>query len=123
LNRKGYTLLVVLIFGTVLTLIATTLWASVNTETQLTENVYRVGQAKMAAQSGINHFIALNLRRRELTSNQVIPETRLSRTMSYYVNVFPLLDNRYLVISWGLYRKAHRVIFKYPIRAIIDWDD
>lgn len=111
-------MLVVLGVSAMMALMLSMLWSSTNLETQIAGNKYRISQARLAAQSGISHFIALDIPPEEVFENIVIPETRLSQKTSYKVEAVQLDDDKILVISTGIYKKAGRDLFEYPMRAI-----
>lgn len=104
---------------------ASLLWSSANLDMMIAGNYKRVTQAKMAANSGINHFVSLNIDYDALYSQSVygdgiiIPMTQLSRTSFYLVEVDVLCcgPNRYIVKSTGYYRKGEKVISSYPVKA------
>ena len=81
-NRRGMTLLVVLVMAALIGVSAMMLFSSVNLEMMIAGNKRRTNQAKMAAISGVNHFSALGLnysQLRDISGNQnrfvVIPRT------------------------------------------------
>ena len=101
-----------------LTFIISALWTSVEMESQIVSNKYRISQAKLAAQSGISHFVALNIEESDIIENIAIPETRLSSKTAYRVEAISIGEDKMLVISTGIYKKSGQKLFEYPIRAI-----
>lgn len=101
---------------------AMTLWSITNVEQQIATNARAVTQAKLAAQSGLSHFTALELKPDDITTSFRIPEHRMSSTTSYEVFA-EWQDNSLLVVSKGKYTKAGRTIFEYPVRAIFMVND
>lgn len=128
MNRRGMTLLIVLVTSTLISLSVTLLISSVNTEVMIAGNNLRIAHAKISAASGLNHFAALNLtydtlreRAGDVQTLQIIPETQLGQRTSYEVNVHfspSLSDGRYFVESIGYYKKSGRVISVHPIKAL-----
>ena len=109
----------------ILAISASMLWSSANLDMLIAGNIRRVTQAKIAANSGINHFIALNLdysslrRQATLHDGVIIPMTRLSSKTSYLVKVDMTCcaPERYIVKSVGYYRKGEEIIASHPVRA------
>ena len=125
-NRRGMTLLVVLVMAALIGVSAMMLFSSVNLEMMIAGNKRRTNQAKMAAISGVNHFSALGLnynQLRDISGNQnrfvVIPRTTLGQKTHYQVEIEFLnaIDRTYLVKSVGTYQKGNKIISSYPIRA------
>ena len=98
---------------------ASMLWSSVNLDLLISGNSRRSAQAKIAAHSGINHFIALQENYENLVDGIVIPMTRLSSKTFYKVEVDITCcrPDMYIVKSTGYYRKGDRDIATYPVRA------
>lgn len=96
------------------------LWSSANLDTQIAGNSYKISQAKMAARSGINHFLALNLDIEDAYYGIVIPETRLTTKTSYIVEVYRTIDEKTMILSRGMYKKGNRIVFQHPVRAIVE---
>ena len=127
-NRRGMTLLLVLMMGAFIGISAMLLFSTTNMETMIAGNIRRMNQAKISAASGLNHFTALGLtydtlRRRagDLQTLQIIPMTQLSPRTSYEVKVFfsPVLSSgQYLVKSTGYYTKGDKVLSSHPIKAL-----
>ena len=99
---------------------ALSLWHATNLEVRISGNNYRITQAKSAAQSGINHFLALNLDIDDAFEGIVIPITNLTTRSAYIVEIYRTRDGKIAVLSKGLYRKGPRTIFSYPIRAAVE---
>jgi len=132
LNRRGMTLLIVLVMSSLIGISAMLLFSTVNTETMIAGNTHRINQAKISAASGLNHFTALGLTYDTLREQagglqtlQIIPETQLGAKTSYEVKVhfYPRLSERqYVVESIGYYKKGRRVISVHPIKALFQSD-
>ena len=125
-NRRGMTLIIVLVMAALIGISAMMLFSSVNLEMMIAGNKRRTNQAKMAAISGVNHFSALRLnynQLRDISGNQdsfvVIPRTALGEKTHYQVEIkfLDALDRTYLVKSVGTYQKGNKIISSYPIRA------
>ena len=129
-NRRGMTLLLVLVMAALIGSSAMLLFSTVNTETMIAGNTRRINQAKISAASGLNHFIALNLTYNALKEHageqetiQIIAETQLGVKTSYEVKVhfYPRLSERqYVVESTGYYKKAGRIISAHPTKALFE---
>ena len=129
-NRRGMTLLIVLVMCSLIGMSAMLLFSTVNTETMIAGNTQRINQAKISAASGLNHFIALNLTYNALKEHageqetiQIIAETQLGVKTSYEVKVhfYPRLSERqYVVESTGYYKKAGRIISAHPTKALFE---
>ena len=132
MNRRGMTLLIVLMMSSLIGISAMLLFSTVNTETMIAGNTHRINQAKISAASGLNHFTALGLTYDTLREQagglqtlQIIPETQLGAKTSYEVKVhfYPRLSERqYVVESIGYYKKGRRVISVHPIKALFQSD-
>jgi type II secretory pathway component PulK len=130
LNRRGMTLVMVLMMSALIGMSAMLLFSTTNMETMIAGNIRRINQAKISATSGLNHFTALNLdyntlRRRAggLQTLQVLPATRLSNRTSYEVKVHfsPRLSaGQYMVESIGYYTKADKILAIHPIKALFE---
>jgi Tfp pilus assembly protein PilX len=124
LNRKGYALLVVLAVSVILSASAIALWSSANLDMMIAANNKRINQAKIAATSGLNHFISLGLSPAQLAnisreSGIVIPNTNLTSKTFYNVNLKTVCCNseRYIITSTGYYKKGNKIIAEYPMRS------
>ena len=127
-NRRGMTLLLVLMMGAFIGISAMLLFSTVNMETMIAGNIRRMNQAKISAASGLNHFTALRLdyntlRRRAggLQTLQILPETQLSPRTSYEVKVHfspHLSAGQYVVESVGYYTKGEKVLATHPTKAL-----
>ena len=130
MNRRGMTLLLVLMMSSLIGISAMLLFSTVNTETMIAGNTHRINQAKISAASGLNHFTALGLTYDTLREQagglqtlQILPETQLGAKTSYDVKVhfYPRLSERqYVVESTGYYKKADRIISVHPIKALFE---
>ena len=127
-KRRGVTLLIVLSVLSLISLSALTLFYSANLEMMIAGNARRSGMARRAAESGLNHFVALNRRydalREEASgreSIQVIPPTPLGAKTSYEVKVLfccLLSERKYIVESTGFYKKDNRVISVHTTKSL-----
>ena len=130
MNRRGMTLLIVLMMSSLIGISAMLLFSTVNTETMIAGNTHRINQAKISASSGLSHFTALGLTYDTLREQagglqtlQILPETQLGAKTSYEVKVhfYPRLSERqYVVESTGYYKKAGRIISAHPIKALFE---
>ena len=127
-NRRGMTLLLVLVMSALIGLSAMLLFSTVNLEMMIAGNTRRIRQAKISAASGLNHFMALGLdyetlRRQagDAQSLQVLPDTPLSPSTSYEVKVHfspALNEGHYLVESIGYYSKGDKILAIHPTKAL-----
>ena len=130
MNRRGMTLVMVLMMSALIGMSAMLLFSTTNMETMIAGNIRRINQAKISATSGLNHFTALNLdyntlrgRAGGLQTLQVLPATRLSNRTSYEVKVHfsPRLSaGQYMVESIGYYTKADKILAIHPIKALFE---
>ena len=129
-NRRGVTLVVVLVMAALIGMSAMLLFSTVNMEMMIAGNVRRIHQAKISAASGLNHFIALGLgyntlreRARGVQTIQILPETKLSPKTSYDVKVHfspGLSERQYIVESTGYYKKGDKILATYPTKAVFE---
>ena len=129
-NRRGMTLLIVLVMCSLIGMSAMLLFSTVHTESMIAGNTHRINQAKISASSGLSHFTALGLTYDTLREQadglqtlQILPETQLGAKTSYEVKVhfYPRLSERqYVVESTGYYKKADRIISVHPIKALFE---
>ncbi len=130
MNRRGMTLLLVLVMCSLIGMSAMLLFSTVHTESMIAGNTHRINQAKISATSGLSHFTALGLTYDTLREQadglqtlQILPETQLGAKTSYEVKVhfYPRLSERqYVVESTGYYKKADRIISVHPIKALFE---
>ncbi len=130
MNRRGMTLLIVLMMSAFIGISAMLLFSTTNMEMMIAGNTRRINQAKISATSGLSHFTALNLnyntlRRRAggLQTLQILPPTRLSPKTHYEVKVHfsaDLNDGQYIVESVGYYTKGEKIIASHPIKALFE---
>jgi len=128
LNRKGMTLLLVLVMSALIGLSAMLLFSTTNMEMMIAGNTRRINQAKISAASGLSHFIALDLnyntlrqRAGDLESIQAIPRTQLGDKTFYEVNVHfccSLSEGQYIVESTGYYMKGDKIISSKTSRSL-----
>jgi type II secretory pathway component PulK len=129
-NRRGMTLLLVLVMSALIGMSAILLFSTTNLEMMIAGNNRRINQAKISAASGLNHFTALGLNYNTLReqagglqSLQIIPESQLSPRTSYRVKVHfsPHLSARqYIVESIGYYKKGDKILATHPIKALFE---
>ena len=130
MNRRGMTLIIVLVMCSLIGMSAMLLFSTVHTESMIAGNTHRINQAKISATSGLSHFTALGLTYDTLREQadglqtlQILPETQLGAKTSYEVKVhfYPRLSERqYVVESTGYYKKADRIISVHPIKALFE---
>ena len=128
MNRRGVTLVVVLVMSALIGMSAMLLFSTVNLEMMIAGNNRRINQAKISAASGLNHFTALGLdydtlrgRAGGLQTVQVLRETELSPLTTYEVKVhfYPHLnEGQYIVESIGYYKKGGKILALHPIRSL-----
>jgi type II secretory pathway component PulK len=129
-NRRGMTLLLVLVMSALIGMSAMLLFSTTNLEMMIAGNNRRINQAKISAASGLNHFTALGLNYNTLREQagvlqtvQVIAESQLSSKTSYEVKVHfsPHLSARqYIVESIGYYKKGDKILATHPIKALFE---
>ena len=90
----------------------------VNIDQQIVLNTRKISLAKAAAQSGLNHFVALGLSDADVSDRFVIPETNLSNNTTYEVVATWIDQQALLVVSTGKYKKNGMTLFSYPMRAV-----
>ena len=132
MNRRGMTLLLVLVMCSFIGMSAMLLFSTVHTESMIAGNTHRINQAKISASSGLSHFTALGLTYDTLREQadglqtlQILPETQLGPKTSYEVKVhfYPRLSERqYVVESTGYYKKGERIISAHSIQALFEGD-
>lgn len=130
MNRRGMTLMVVMMFAAFISLAVITLHRTTSDDMAITGNVRRATKAKLAATSGIQHFQVLGIFYNDLLELgdgsdvvNIIPETFLDVEVSYRVDVSLCCDlgaNRFRVISTGFYKKREKVISSQVIQAIME---
>lgn len=98
------------------------MWVDSSLDTQITTNQLRESQVRMAAMSGIQHFLALDYNPDDYIHESVIvPETSLTSRLSYTVTIYILGDQRALLVSRGLYKKANKLVFEHPTKILVEW--
>ena len=130
MNRRGMTLIIVLVMCSLIGMSAMLLFSTVHTESMIAGNTHRINQAKISATSGLSHFTALGLTYDTLREQadglqtlQILSETQLGAKTSYEVKVhfYPRLSERqYVVESTGYYKKGGRIISLHPIKALFE---
>ena len=136
-GRKGYTLAVVLVLSSLVGMSAMALYSAANLDMMISGNVRRGVQAKIAAMSGINHFMAMGvpvsdisagMREEGITTKVIIPKTGIGDTKTYYtVSVSNccglagegLPENTLFVKSVGVYAKAGNTIAEHHMHATV----
>ena len=125
MNRRGMTLLVVLVMGALISLSAMLLFSTSNMEMMIAGNTSRINQAKISATSGLSHFIALELDyvtlRQQAGDLESIPRTQLGDKTFYEVNVHfccGLSAGQYIVESTGYYMKGDKIISSKSSRSL-----
>jgi len=124
-TRKGYTLLIVLVVGAVLTGSALLLFSTSKDEMRIAANNRRILQSKLAAVSGITHFKSMELFYEHLRQQAdamgqeemtIINETSLGDRTFYKVEVnlcCDLGENEFIVKSTGYYKDNGRIISEH----------
>lgn len=98
------------------------LWHNSQIDMTIASNTHKIKHAQFAAQSGLNHFVAMYGSSQITTLGNALPNTRLSSKTSYKVDVYQLLEGgKMLVVSTGMYLKRGKVVFEYPIRFV--WEN
>ena len=130
MNRRGVTLVMVLVMSALIGMSAMLLFSTTNLEMMIAGNKRRINQAKISATSGLNHFTALGLdyntlrgRAGGLQTLQVLPATRLSDKTHYEVKVnisTRLSAGQYVVESIGYYTKGDKIVATHPIKAVFE---
>ena len=128
MNRRGMTLVLVLVMSALIGMSAMLLFSTANMEMMIVGNTSRINQAKISAASGLSHFIALDLnyntlrqRAGDLESIQAIPRTQLGDKTFYEVNVHfccSLSEGQYIVESTGYYMKGDEIISRKTSRSL-----
>ena len=129
-NRRGMTLILVLVMSAFIGMSAMLLFSTVNLEMMIAGNQRRNNQAKISATSGLSHFIALRLTYDQLREQagvlqtlQVLPSTRLSDKTFYEVKVHfspDLNEGQYIVESLGYYTKGGKILAVHPIKSLFE---
>ena len=137
--NKGFVLIATLLMASVISLVAIGLFSMTNLDNMIAGNKRRSAQAAMAASSGLNHFMALNipvsnivqsLRSQSRSSDIIIPRTSLIDYKTYYtVEVTRccnkegalLPENTVIIKSTGVYHKSGRVIAKKLVLATVTY--
>lgn len=134
--RKGYALAVTMMMTVIISSLALGLWATTRDDVLIAGNNRRIIMSKITAQSGMNHFMALNIfssdlraeaaGRPELTAIQstTIPGTR----QEYEVKVKfccdgqgnNLPENRFYLISIGSYRAGGRISAQTVLTSLVE---
>ncbi len=128
MNRRGMTLVLVLVMSALIGMSAMLLFSTANMDMMIAGNTRRMNQAKISAASGLSHFIALDLnyntlRRQagELESFQAIAKTQLGDKTFYEVNVYfccGLSEGQYIVESTGYYMKGDQIVSSKTSRSL-----
>ena len=105
-----------------LSLSATMLWSTTNTEVEISANSHKITQARQAAHSGMSHFISLHLSDQDIEDRLTIPETQLTSKTAYQVEAIWMDNDHLMVMSTGRYKDGDEVIFEYPMRAVFTPD-
>lgn len=93
-------------------------WSMASADQQIMLNTRKISLARAAAQSGLNHFVALGLSDTDVPDRFVIPETSLSNNTAYEVVATWIDQQTLLVVSIGKYKKNGMTLFSYPMRAV-----
>ena len=129
-TKKGYTLLVVLGVGLILSASAILLFSTSNDDVRIAANSRRVLQSKLAAVSGITHFKSMELFYEHLRQQAdvmgqdeliIIGETPLGDRTFYKVEVqlcCELGENEFVVKSTGYYKDNGRIVSTHVKRSL-----
>mgnify|MGYP001204134709 FL=1 len=124
-TRKGYSLLIVLVVGAILTGSALLLFSTSKDDMRITANNRRILQSKLAATSGMTHFKSMGLFYNHLRQQAdvmeqeellIISETSLGDRTFYKVEVnlcCDLGENEFIVKSTGYYKDNGRIISEH----------
>lgn len=136
-RKRGFTLVAVLSVSALLTLIVHGLFFEARLSAQIAENSIRLTKATMAATSGLNHFMSMNisigtvsnrLRSNPGASETILDDVVLERGRLFYtvkVSACCSATGGFLprdtlrVESTGVYRKGEKIWAKKTISATI----
>lgn len=123
--KKGYTLVLVLGIGFILSAGAILLFSNSKDDVQIAGNNRRILQSKLAAMSGLTHFKSMDLFYEHLRQQAdvmgqedliIIGETSLGDRTFYKVEVqlcCELGENEFIVKSTGYYKDNGRIISEH----------
>ena len=123
--KKGYTLVLVLGIGFILSAGAILLFSNSKDDVQIAGNNRRILQSKLAAMSGLTHFTSMDLFYEHLRQQAdvmgqedliIIGETSLGDRTFYKVEVqlcCELGENEFIVKSTGYYKDNGRIISEH----------
>jgi Tfp pilus assembly protein PilX len=123
--KRGFTLVIVLVVGLMLTGSAMLLFSTSRDEMRISANNRRILQSKLAAASGMSHFKSMELFYEHLRQQAdvmgqddliIISETPLGDRTFYKVEVSlccELGDNEFIVKSTGYYKDNGRIISEH----------
>jgi hypothetical protein len=128
--KKGYTLVLVLGIGFILSAGAILLFSNSKDDVQIAGNNRRILQSKLAAMSGLTHFKSMDLFYEHLRQQAdvmgqedliIIGETSLGDRTFYKVEVqlcCELGENEFIVKSTGYYKDNGRIISEHVKRSL-----
>lgn len=123
--KRGFTLVIVLVVGLMLTGSAMLLFSTSRDEMRISANNRRILQSKLAAASGMSHFKSMELFYEHLRQQAdvmgqdeliIISETPLGDRTFYKVEVSlccELGDSEFIVKSTGYYKDNGRIISEH----------
>lgn len=126
MKKRGMAMVIVMVMITLLTTSATMLYMSSRDAMMIAGNIRVINAAHIAAQSGIQHFNALDLTSVELHElaglNQgldLISLTKLGNKTYYRVSIVfsESSQNRFAVISTGQYKSGDKIISEQVVEA------
>ena len=134
-RKRGMALIVTMMMLVVVTMSAVMLWNSSYLDSLIAGNKRRENMAKFSAQSGINHFMAMNFQAQDvatmldvLNKATLIEPTQIPNTKQFYkVEVSNCCDQRgqkfpqdmFKVISTGYYGVKPNVMAEVVLEAFI----
>jgi len=134
--RKGFAFIITMMMLVIISSFSAVLWASARDNALISGNARRHTLAKISAQSGLNHFMALNLYSQDLRAAAndrpeitVIDRTSMPGTRQEYEvkvrfccesNGDPLPENKFFVISIGSYRAGGRISSQASLISLVE---
>lgn len=133
--RKGYVLAVTMMVLAIVSSLAVGLYAATRDEMLIAANYRRSTASRISAESGLHHFMALDLLAedlRDLSEGRdvfpVISEQRIPGTRQFYdVRISfccegsgqALNEDKFFVISNGYYKSGGKIAAKSTVKALV----